>query len=1630
MTTVVHSDKEKILNAVCEHIIQKLPKEEAQLCAEFTRAFFGNMSIDDLHAWDDEDFYGAALNVWSFIHKNPKKESKVKIYNPDYEKYGWQSTHTAIEVLTTDMPFLVESLRMAINRLGIDLHLVVHMGGIRVVRNAAGEITSIIPKKSSQTDDFETEAPIFFLVTRQTDPKLIAAMESEILKVLQDNHLVVQDWMGMRDNLVKVVKEIAHYPKSLSKEELHETQDFLKWIENHHFTLLGTCDYQLIQNTLGDKIIAPVATTGLGILREGREEAHPINISNLPSDAQKLAFSKQVLIIAKTEIKSVIHRDAFIDYIGVKRFNDNGDAIGEFRIYGLFTSAAYYTYIRDIPLLRQKVQRILQKSELEHRSHAGRVLINILETMPRDDLIQGTEDELLEMIQGIRYLQDRKIIRLFARTDIYNRFISCLVYVPKEIYNSGYRHEIERIFSENLGVSSIVFSTMFSESVLARIHFMIHLMPGVTRPTQQNFDEIERQLREVGRTWSDDLSAYLTDFYGEEQGSQLYLKYKDAFSTTYTSHFSSRIAVVDIKYLESLNQSKQIQVNFYKPLDDDEGGFRLKLYQIGQTTPLSDVLPIIENLGLRAISERPFEIQCADHNIENWVNEFAIHYPGNVVLDLDDSRENFLEAFLKIWLGQVENDGFNKLVLAAGLNYRQVVMLRSYAKYFKQLGITYSQEYIEKALLHQVAIANKLACLFEYRFSPEVVGNRHELVKKFKREIKRDLDNVSNLDEDKIIRLYVDIIMNTLRTNFYQIDELGQFKSYVSFKFDSKKVIGMPKPFPKFEIFVYSPRFEAIHLRGGDVARGGLRWSDRKEDFRTEVLGLMKAQQVKNSVIVPNGAKGGFVPKFLEQCNNRDEVYAEGVACYKSFIRGLLDITDNLVKGEVVKPQLVVSYDAADPYLVVAADKGTATFSDYANSISLEYNFWLGDAFASGGSNGYDHKKMGITAKGAWESVKRHFYYLGKDIQTTDFTVIGIGDMAGDVFGNGMLLSKHIHLVAAFNHQHIFIDPNPESSESYAERKRLFELPRSSWTDYNPDLISKGGGVFDRAAKFINISHEVKDLFGIVDDKLEPNELIKVILKANVELLWSAGIGTFVKSSDEINGNVGDRTNDLIRVNANELRCSVIGEGGNLGVTQKARIQYAMNGGRIFTDFIDNSGGVSCSDKEVNIKILLDILVKNGDLTLKQRELLLQNMTNDVTKLVLTENDQQTKAISLWASQGKTQVDLHIRYLRFLEKLGKIDREIEFLPTEQELLERKQQHQGLSVPEMAVLYCYSKIVLKEDILASNVPEDPFFNDTLISYFPLQLSKSYAGFMQDHPLKREIIATKISNMIVNEMGFTFVYRMQDETGAPVSAIVTAFMIARNIMKMDDVWESLQTLQMSVDADVMTTILLLYVRLLRRFTRWLLRSERRRLNIISTIAEFQGPLQTFQLNLQENFSTRFTHYFDHQLKNYKAKGLTGSHAQNIINLYGMFSALDILQIAMEKSVSVETAASAYFAVGDYLELDYFRVQIIQHESHDHWEALARESVRDELDAQQRRLTESVLEEKDTIIQFHERLKLWSNEHRLLIERWHNLLNQFRGSAILNYTMFYVAMRELLDLTQTALQSCADGEICEFF
>ena len=1618
MTHTFEAGKARIIKDVVKRINEKLGKKNAALCTEFFSQFFNTVGIEDLQEWSIESLAASGIHFWSTIEKRKRNQPNIEIYNPSVEVDGFKKAHTVLEVVADDEPFLVDSIRMTVNRMGFASHLIMYMGGMRLERGNDLCVTGVFPRVGASRPEVIVEAAILMEIDKEADEAKLDALKKELYRVLEINRAVVEDWSPMRERLRASIEELEHAPAVLDSFEIEETQLFLKWIEDHHFTFLGIRDYEL-SHAGRETYLKPLQKTGLGVLREGLNKSDKRILSELTPEAQKLTLSSSILVMSKINRLSSVHRDTYMDYIGIKRFNEKGEVIGERRILGLYTSAAYNTNPRHIPFLRHKVACVMQNSELNPRSHAGKVLLNILETLPRDDLIQASEDELLEMSMGIFHMQERRRIRMFARMDIYRRFVSCLVYVPRDRFNTELRKRMQAVLGETFGTEHIIFSTYFSESVLARIHFVIRLNPGDKK--KYDFKALEKRLIEVGRSWTDDLQHFLLKDMDEEAAEALFCQYKTAFPPAYTSRFTPKIAMLDMQYVESLSDKAPLGMHFYEIEGEGSESFRLKLYQYDTTLVLSDVLPILECLGMRAISERPYMLNLQDGRVA-WINEFVMEYTREDALDLSCLRACFEEAFQRVWVGDAENDGFNRLVLSAGLSFREVAMIRTYAKYFKQIGSAFGQDYMELALVKHSEITAKVVELFEIRFSPKEIAQRERKVKTLKKQIITQLDCVSNLDEDKIIRQFMEVILKTLRTNYYQVTDTGAHKTYIAMKLDSQSISGMPKPYPKFEVFVYSPAFEGVHLRCDKVARGGLRWSDRKEDFRTEILGLMKAQQVKNAVIVPSGAKGGFVAKRLPEAEGREAVMAEGIACYQQFIRALLDITDNYQEHQLVKPEAVVCYDEDDPYLVVAADKGTATFSDIANDISKDYGFWLGDAFASGGSIGYDHKKMGITARGAWESVKRHFYEMGTNIMTTDFTVVGVGDMAGDVFGNGMLLSPHIRLVAAFNHMHIFVDPNPDATVSFKERERLFHLPRSSWSDYHPELISKGGGVFSRADKAIPVSKEMKARFGIDQKTIEPNGLIQAILTAQVDLLWSGGVGTFVKATTENHFEVGDHANNLIRVNANQLKCRVVGEGGNLGLTQLARIEYALNGGLIYTDFIDNSAGVDCSDKEVNIKILLNQQVEADNLNFKKRNQLLASMTDEVAQLVLRDNILQTRAISLLVAQSSRTVDLSLRYLNMLEQAGKLDRALEFIPTSKVLLERKLLGKGLTSPEISVLVGYSKIHLKTAILASDIPEDNYLVPYLMNSFPKPLQARFKEGIQKHPLRREMIATALSNLIVNEMGFSFVYRLQNETGAPISGIVRAYMITREIFNMGVIWEKLEHLDASMKATHQTEIMVSCVRLLRRTTRWFLRYKRKHLDLTETIKRYKKGITALKKVLPDLLSPVQQKTYVSQAAHYRALGLPHAMADELTGNRTLFFAMDIIEIAEAKKLSVERVGQMYFDVGEFLALAWVRVHLIEHPTENHWEALSRESLRDDLDSEQRKLTAAILTLEAQLGKKEGGLSAWARAHEDLIARWHQVVAELRSSNVLNYTMFFVAIRELLDLTETTVQESA--------
>lgn len=1618
MITAEKQSREEIIQQVIKQLDKKFPTEQLQLISCFIEQYYATVSLDELQEQSITDLYGSALSFWLLAYQRKSGEVKIRVYNPQYEQHGWQSNHTIVDVNYDDMPFLVDSLRIEINRQGYNVHSLIHFGGFLVNRDN-NQINKIIGRKQALNGDSNAEAIIHIEIDKQTDAVALQTLESRLNTIIADVTITVQDWQLMRNKVEEILAEYSSSSIPIPKEELAETENFLRWIKDDHFTFLGCRDYRLIQHE-GQPALELVSGSGLGVLRNERYSKKLRLLAELPPEVRELVLSNQSIVtLAKTNTLATVHRRTYTDYIGVKRYSASGDLIGETRIVGLYTTTAYQSSPKDIPILRLKVDKILNRSKLPPKGHAGKDLVNILELLPRDDLFQANTDQLFELAMGILEIQERPLIRLFVRNDIYRRFISCLVYVPREKFNSELRQAMQAILEKAFSAIEISFNTRFSESILASIHFLIRIDPH--QKLDYNVKEIEAKLIEVSRTWKDELKDSLIEFNGEEQGTILFQKYGDSFPAGYREDFHPRNAVHDIDHMQKLSPSNTLEMSFYRPIDEADDILRFKLFHFEQTIPLSDVVPMLENMGLRIIGERPYEIYLSDDNAF-WINDFTMTYSDSGTLDIDKVKDIFQEAFAKIWYGIAENDGFNRLVLKAQLNWREVSVLRTYAKYLRQTGFMFSQNYIEDTLAQYPKVAQNLTTLFELSFNPDHPANVAEKILTIEAEIQHEIEKVVSLDEDRILRRYLDVVHGTLRTNFYQRDENNELKSYISIKLNPHGIPDIPKPVPAFEIFVYSPRFEGVHLRSSKVARGGIRWSDRREDFRTEILGLMKAQVVKNSVIVPSGAKGGFVPKALPSDGSREEIMAEVIECYKTFMRGMLDLTDNLVQGQIISPANTVSYDDADPYLVVAADKGTASFSDIANGIAKEYNFWLGDAFASGGSAGYDHKKMGITARGAWESVKRHFRELGIDIQTTDFTVIGIGDMSGDVFGNGMLRSKNIKLIGAFDHRNIFIDPNPDPATSFNERERLFNLPRSSWEDYNPTLLSPGGGVYKRSSKSIQLSPEAKECFGLTVDQIEPNELIKVLLKAQVDLLWNGGIGTYIKASTENNIDIGDRTNDFVRVNGNQLRCRVIGEGGNLGFSQLGRIEYSLNGGLCNTDFIDNSAGVDCSDHEVNIKILLNQIMTNGDMTEKQRNELLSKMTDDVADLVLKNNYQQALAISLALVHAKTHAELYRRYLNEQERLGLIDRDLEFLPSDKALAERKLQGQYLTRAELAVLLSYSKINIKRAILESDLPEDPHLSKIIDTEFPITLCQQFPSQVRNHSLKREIIATQLSNSLVNQMGAVFVYRMIDETGASIAEIIRAYFAVYDIFRIGELQSLITTLDYQILAGTQIEMLLHIKRLVRRATRWILRNRRTQLDINENINYF-GDGANKLAELIPSLMVGVTREYMQQLTTqFTQAGLPSATAARVAGSRAMYTALNIVDIATQYKFDLINTAKVFFAVGSRLDLAWFRDQLNSTSLEDYWDSIARASLRDDLDIQQRQLTISILQMHADIVDIDQHLETWISKYKPLLERWEFILSNLRTATNLSFIMFYVAVRELGDLTSIILQQTA--------
>ena len=1591
----------------------RLPNQTAAVLKDFAQRYYDHVAPEELSENDLEDLYGALLAHWNFARQREPQHSLVRAYNPSFDEHGWQSTHTVIEIVNDDMSFLVDSVIMELNRHNSRVHLIIHPV-INALRNEQGELQGIANDIVHSEENACSESFMHCEVDRITDPQALHQLEQDLSQVLRDVRIAVEDWPAMCERIAAVINGLNALHPPAFESDFAEVKSFLEWVKAKHFTFLGYRNYNLLKEN-DSLILRSVPGSGLGVLRENGVAQNSPSFMELPPELQQLSSDPApLLILSKSRDRSTVHRPVHMDYIGIKRFNEKGEVIGEHRFLGLYTAAAYNLIPSDIPLLRTKTRAIIEHSGLSLQSHAGRALQNILYTFPRDELLQASKEELFEIALGILHLQERQRLRLFVRKDIFSRFISCMVFVPRDRYDTVVRQRIQAILVKTFNGVASTFATQFSESMLARVHF--HIRTVAKELPNYSVDELEAQLRETLQSWQDELYRALLESHGEAQGNVLFQRYGDAFPASYKEDFSPRTAVSDIQRLEAINTDDPLEMRLYRSLEDPNGLLHFKVFGPDEPMPLSDALPILEKMGLRVLTAHPYELNLRDAN-QRWLLNFDMQEDVDIEIDVNEIKHSFQEAFAQVWHGRMENDGFNRLILSARLNWRDVVMLRAYSKYLLQTRVPFSQEYMQQTLANHSNIVSQLVALFHHRFDPNISATRDKHVNALTTAVEEGLENVSSLDEDRILRRFLSIIQATLRTNFFQTNNSGHHKDYLSFKLDPSKIPKLPLPLPMFEIFVYSPKVEAVHLRGGSVARGGLRWSDRREDFRTEVLGLMKAQMVKNSVIVPVGAKGGFVVKRPPQIGGREALQQEVQNCYQTFIRGMLDITDNRAGDAIVPPTQVVRYDDDDPYLVVAADKGTATFSDLANSIALEYGFWLGDAFASGGSNGYDHKKMGITARGAWESVKRHFREMGLDIQNRDdFTVIGIGDMGGDVFGNGMLLSRHIKLLAAFNHLHIFLDPNPDPEISFQERERLFHLPRSSWSDYPSELISEGGGIYSRAAKSILLSAQVRELFAISEVQLTPNELINRLLRASVDLLWNGGIGTYVKSSSETHADTGDRANDAVRVDGKELRCKVVGEGGNLGCTQLGRIEYALSGGRILTDAIDNSAGVNCSDLEVNIKILLNQIIAAGDMTEKQRNQLLADMTDEVAQLVLRQNYLQPEAISITYSQAPALLSNHAQTIRALESSGKLNRALEFLPSDEEIAEREAASLGLCAPELAILLAYSKLNLFEDLVASDVLEDAYLQRELMAYFPQPLCDNFAQQMNQHPLRRDIIATYMTNSIMNRMGSGFLTRLQEDSGQTGPNIARAYSAALKLYQARQLWQQIDSLDNQVATEIQIEMRLESRRLLERASLWLLRNRRSPLDIEAVVNQFADDIVTLAAVLPEILLSEERAIFEQYQQHFIKAGASEELAHKIVSLPTLYSTLDIIEVASQAQLPVTEIARVYFTLANRLTMSWLRENIINLPTTNHWQRRARAALLDNLYDQGRALTADVLSLSPNEPAINKRLNNWLDHNQIVVERCVNMLTEFHASGQPpDLAMLSVALREVSNLVQ---------------
>ncbi|GGE27513.1 NAD-glutamate dehydrogenase [Agaricicola taiwanensis] len=1519
-----------------DRLKQAVALVEGDVPPSFGEALFDWTAPEDFAALAPNAIARLIAEAWQHLKSRRPGTHHVRVYNPELPAGAPEIT--VVEIINDDMPFLLDSVTGALGARGIDPRLVVHPI-LAVDRDASGALTAFKGDANREEAEGTARESLIHIHIDPIDAEdERSALADELDRTLIDVRVATSDWQAMTATIAATIADFRETPPPLPADEVAEAIAFLQWLVDDNFTFLGVREYTYAADAEGGHL-APRDETGLGILRDpelrllrrGRE------LVAMTQEIRDFLHEPVPLIVTKASLRARVHRRSHLDYIGVKLYDDDGKLQGELRLVGLFTSTAYTVSARKIPLLRRKIDLVARKAGLDHESHSGKALMNVLESYPRDELFQIDPDLLYDFAFEVLSLYERPRVKALARLDKFDRFVSVMVYIPRDRYDSNVRSRVAHYLASIYEGRLSAYYPSFPEPALARVHYIIGRDEGET--PKIDYATLQSGVAREVQTWSDRLRANLGAQHEGVQARALGLKYANAFSPAYQDLYGADVAVTDIATIQRLSADRPIAIDFLELPGESRERVHLRILSRGEALPLSTRVPMLENMGFRAVDERTDHIEPAGEEATFWLHDMTLERASGGEIKLDDQGERLEALFMAVIRGQAENDGYNALTLEARMGWRDIAMLRALSRYLRQVPVRYSQDYMWSVLIRHSAIVEKIIALFHLRFDPAVTDAsvRAEEEKAILAQLETDLGMVASLDEDRILRRFINLVQSTLRTTFFQLEKDGRPHPVIAFKLDSHKVEGLPAPRPLYEIFAYSPRVEGVHLRFGKVARGGLRWSDRPQDFRTEVLGLVKAQQVKNAVIVPVGAKGGFVPKQLP-AGPREAIFAEGTEAYKIFVSALLDLTDDIEGTEITHPELTVRHDGDDPYMVVAADKGTATFSDTANAISEDRDFWLGDAFASGGSAGYDHKGMGITARGAWEAVKRHFREMDRDIQSTPFTAVGVGDMSGDVFGNGMLLSQQTRLIAAFDHRDIFIDPNPDPATSFTERKRLFDLPRSSWQDYNPALISQGGGVFSRTAKSITLSAEAQAAIGLAKETATPQEVMNAILKAPVDLLWFGGIGTYIRASTETDDQVGDRANDPIRIAGSDVRAKVVGEGANLGVTQRGRIEAARKGIRINTDAIDNSAGVNTSDVEVNIKVALTTPMKDGRLPLEERNRLLADMTEEVSQLVLRNNYYQTLALSLTERRGLEDLSFERRLMQTLEGRKLLDRAVEFLPDDNTLAERAQNGQGLTRPELAVLIAYAKISLYDDLLLSSVPDDRYLGRELFRYFPTPMQQRFPDAIEGHRLRREIIATMLANSMINRCGPSLLARVADKTGADVAEIAGAFAATRDSYGLADINAAIDALDARISGDLQLQLYTEVQDLLLSRIVWFLRHVDFSGGLEAVVTRFRTGLEEVRENLNVALGKEAEDDRLSRIGTLEEAGVPRDLAQRIASLPALYAGPDIVLIAERTGKPIAEASATLFAVDAYFGMEELRASALTIQVPDYYERLA--------------------------------------------------------------------------------------------